>query len=133
MSADRRVLSTNEVSWRALALRTERRDFERIQSFLLVYHDGLGRRFVAEPLSTLVELSDRHLAEPTLTLCTEQAQALFDAMYEQGYRPTRRERDIGALPATEHHLEDMRRIAFGFLNAPPPEKDQKLNVDSTRR
>lgn len=45
----------------------------------------------------------------------DTAQSLMNQLYNIGIRPTGIEQSIAALPATKNHLEDMRKIAFMFL------------------
>jgi hypothetical protein len=52
-------------------------------------------------------------------LHTEAVQKLFDDLYAQGFRPTVRSDDPGAI---NQHLQDMRTIAFAKLNIPQPTK-----------
>jgi hypothetical protein len=47
-----------------------------------------------------------------------EAQALMDRLWTCGFRPTEGKGSAGALAATEQHLQDMRRIAFGLMEIP---------------
>jgi hypothetical protein len=55
--------------------------------------------------------------EPTLRLRKDEMQGLMDELWNQGVRPTRNE-SAGAFEAQNKHLEDMRKIAFMFLERP---------------
>lgn len=58
-------------------------------------------------------------SEPTLRMDHAGAQSLMDALWGVGVRPTE-VGTAGQLSATERHLTDMRRIAFGKLNLDEP-------------
>ena len=53
---------------------------------------------------------------PTMTLDPQAAQLLMDQLWSVGLRPTEGTGSAGSLAATQHHLADMRRIAFAGLN-----------------
>ncbi len=53
-----------------------------------------------------------HIADPSLKLRKPEAQALIDALWGAGVRPSSGEGNAGQLGATEKHLEDMRRLVF---------------------
>lgn len=57
------------------------------------------------------------MAEPTLRLRPEAIQSLMDELWNQGVRPTTNE-SAGQFAAQGRHLEDMRKIAFMFLEKP---------------
>lgn len=60
--------------------------------------------------------------EPAFTLTRQSAQALFDAMWLVGIRPSSGE-SAGAeqaIVAMREHLADLRRLAFAHLPAPAP-------------
>ena len=111
------IRATCGIAWRCVRSLS---DFDIRADFLLVFNDGEGRRYVARPITVLEALPDTTPADPTFSLPKRAAQALFDTMYEQGFRPTRREQEIGALQSTRAHLEDMRKIAFKFIEGSAP-------------
>lgn len=51
--------------------------------------------------------------EPAMTLTRGMMQALFTALQGQGMKPIEQSYVEGKLEATEEHLKDMRRLAFG--------------------
>jgi len=53
--------------------------------------------------------------ESTFCLSYENAQTLMDDLWTCGLRPTEGTGSAGSLKATQDHLEDMRKIAFRFL------------------
>lgn len=53
--------------------------------------------------------------EPALTLPIESAQQLMDELWNCGIRPTEGSGSAGSLAATERHLADMKKVAFGLL------------------
>lgn len=62
---------------------------------------------------TLVKVeAGQILPEPTVKLHRDDAQALMDALWNVGLRPTEGSGSAGSLAATERHLEDMRRLVF---------------------
>jgi hypothetical protein len=69
---------------------------------------------VAEPLT----MRDRKQGEtivPTFTLENMAAQQLIDALWSCGLRPSEGTGSAGSLAATQQHLADMQKIAFGAL------------------
>lgn len=86
-----------------------------------------GKYLVALPATMeqrdFATVSPRVAPSPMITLWERDApfalQSLMDALWQIGIRPS----DIGTpghLAATTKHLEDMRAIAFGKLELPPP-------------
>jgi len=66
-----------------------------------------------KPLETAV-LTNGELVEPTFFLSEEGAQGLLDELWREGFRPQNYE-GTGTIEATRKHLEDMRKIAFNFI------------------
>ena len=60
-------------------------------------------------------LSENELMRPTLTMRMEQAQILMDDLWHAGVRPTEGAGSAGAMRAAEHHIADLRRVAFKAL------------------
>jgi hypothetical protein len=84
------------------------------------YDFYLGRRdrqqnkvFVAEIV--LREVSPATYNPASFQLEPEAAQALMDTMWQAGLRPSDGTASTGQLKATETHLADMRKLAFGLL------------------
>lgn len=50
--------------------------------------------------------------EPTFRLDREQAQVLFDQLWQMGLRPQDGTGNSGHVAAINYHLEDMRRLVF---------------------
>lgn len=50
-----------------------------------------------------------------ISLSADDAQALVDELWTLGVRPSEWPGSAGSLAATERHLADMQRVAFGFL------------------
>lgn len=50
--------------------------------------------------------------EPTLNMSKAEAQAMMDAFWEAGLRPSSGEGNAGQLGATRAHLDDMRKLVF---------------------
>ena len=77
-----------------------------------------GRVVIARPL--ILETIDKaqaleNLQPPALSMHPGTAQLLMDELWRIGFRPAEGTGSAGALAATEHHLKDMRRIAFALL------------------
>ncbi len=53
--------------------------------------------------------------KPTLSFRMEQAQVLMDDLWNAGVRPTEGAGSAGAMRAAEHHIADLRRVAFKAL------------------
>ena len=64
-----------------------------------------------EPVE-FVEIEEGTTGPPALTLTEDEAQEMFDSLWDQGFRPKNNEGNIGALSATQAHLEDMRTLVF---------------------
>ena len=58
--------------------------------------------------------AEGEVCDPTLTLEGSAGQSLMDELWRCGLRPTEGTGSAGALAATEKHLNDMRRVAFGL-------------------
>lgn len=55
------------------------------------------------------------LIPPALTISDENAQALCDALWDAGIRPTNGAGSVGQLAAVQAHLGDMRKIVESKL------------------
>lgn len=53
--------------------------------------------------------------KPLLMIRREQAQVLMDDLWNAGIRPTEGAGSAGAMRAAEHHIADLRRVAFKAL------------------
>jgi len=53
-------------------------------------------------------------------LFREEAQALMNQLWSCGLRPTEAKAGAGCLVATQHHLDDMRKIVFAKLEIDQP-------------
>ena len=52
---------------------------------------------------------------PLLAMRVDQAQVLMDDLWNAGIRPTEGSGSAGAMRAAEHHIADLRRVAFKAL------------------
>lgn len=82
---------------------------------------GSGRAY-AKSL-TFTTLGKNRAIEPCCHLEPKEAQALMDRLWDAGLRPTEGTGSAGAMAATqnqvkavEHHLEDMRKMAFKMFD-----------------
>ena len=64
---------------------------------------------------TWVEFDECAMIVPAFELHRRDAQVLMDDLWKAGLRPTEGSGSAGSLAATERHLADMQKIAFGFL------------------
>ena len=69
---------------------------------------------VAEPL-TLQRAEPNMCVQPFSQIGMQSAQKLMDELWQCGLRPSEGTGSAGSLAATQRHLEDMRKIAFGKL------------------
>jgi len=53
--------------------------------------------------------------EPFMFLSVHEAQQLMDELWQCGLRPTEGTGSAGSLAATQHHLDDFRKILFNKL------------------
>lgn len=70
-----------------------------------------------------VEIHPNEMATDAIDLSRDEAQALVDELWILGIRPSEGTGSAGSLAATERHLADMRRVAFGAL------KRQGIEID----
>jgi hypothetical protein len=76
----------------------------------------LGKQLVMEPLKEMASSASAGPDEPTFRLTRDDAQALADALYRAGIRPTDA-KDVGdVLKASQAHIADLRRVAFTLLD-----------------
>lgn len=64
---------------------------------------------------TLERMEEGAAMPPTITIPTEQAQALIDQLWTCGLRPSEGAGSAGSLLATQEHLKDLKKIAFHAL------------------
>ncbi len=72
--------------------------------------------FTAAPI-TFVPIQPNELIQDWIELSRDDAQAIVDELWSCGIRPSEGTGSAGSLAATERHLADMRRLAFGALRA----------------
>lgn len=119
---------------KGLEIYAERRDFGRSVGIAFAQYVSWNRhcigdqygtkRLMAKPIE-MVEVGDDIIQEPTVSLTVDQAQQLMDALWSCGLRPTEGSGSAGALAATQHHLEDMRKIATKLLDKQIDTKEKK--------
>lgn len=78
---------------------------------------GMGTRMSVAQQVTFVEHDEQMLfpPEPTVRLKQDEAQALMDALWQCGIRPTEGMGSAGALTATQEHNRTLREMAFRLL------------------
>jgi hypothetical protein len=72
--------------------------------------------YVVSSLNLIAIESPGIKVEPIITLSRKVAQQLMDDLWHCGLRPTEGMGSIGEQAATEKHLEDMRKVAFQYLD-----------------
>jgi hypothetical protein len=78
---------------------------------LHIWIDALDHKQVMlEP--TLVARAEYEECPPSMRLDPDDAQRLFEALWQAGLRPSKVESAEGELAATKFHLEDMRKLVF---------------------
>ena len=87
--------------------------FRGIGLYLLSEEDGV--RSIATNIE-FEQLKEGQEYSETMLLRDESAQALMDQLWDCGIRPTEGTGSAGALAATQKHLEDMRKIAFKYVD-----------------
>ena len=98
-------LKTQIIAWRNPA----RRAVE-----LYIYQgDGDKSRGIADKFE-LHQIEPGELVDPSLTIDEESAAELFQSLWDQGYRPRNYE-GASTVETLKYHMEDMRKIAFMFL------------------
>lgn len=70
---------------------------------------------IAEPLTFRRIEPVEMIGQPTMQIAHNVAQQLMDQLWICGLRPTEGTGSAGSLAATERHLADMQKIAFGVL------------------
>lgn len=81
-----------------------------------LYIGQIDRNTGRTALATNIEfkmLDGGEYVPPVLTLKLDEAQEFIDQLWEQGFRPS--SLSNSDLSAQKKHLEDMRKIAFKFL------------------
>lgn len=61
---------------------------------------------------TWVDHKEGQYAEPTFVMTREKVQAMFNRLWDMGYRPNDRTGSAGHIEAINKHLEDMRTLVF---------------------
>jgi hypothetical protein len=79
-------------------------------SFWLASYDG-EKRFVGEPV-VMSETKGEYRAEPTFRMSPEEAKALFETLWAQGYRSIHDRGGTDRLDAArQEHIADLRKAA----------------------
>jgi hypothetical protein len=105
---------------KTLDIYAERRNYGRGVRIDILKRTRVGERptHVAKPLEFRAltdEDEGAYNPESALSMSRDDAQALMDALWSCGLRPTEGEGSAGSLAATQQHLDDMRTVAFGAL------------------
>lgn len=97
-----------------LQIMARREDWdEGISLYMRQQTVGMGSMIAAPVVMVKKEMGER--VEPFLRIGIQEGQQLMDELWQCGLRPTEGTGSAGSLKATEKHLDDMRKIAFGLL------------------
>jgi len=94
------------------------REFRR-NAIALTIVDEAGNDFAAAVPVLFKPISENEATNPALYMKPGEAQALIDALWDAGLRPSEGSGSAGALLATQQHLKDMRAIVFKQLDVTP--------------
>lgn len=85
-------------------------------SLFLRERPGDGSTLFAAP-AQMVASEDPFVGpqEPFVRITYDEAQRLVDELWQCGIRPSEGTGSAGSLAATERHLADIRKVAFGAL------------------
>lgn len=89
--------------------------FNETIGIYIIHHSGDGRRSVAKPVVIELDevaLSEGRIIDPSMRIDTENAQGIFQQLWDRGYRPKNGESSMAHVEAMKYHLEDMRKLAF---------------------
>lgn len=90
-------------------------------AFKLHIASGDPVRATAKPLEFVAhEPGTVATVGPAIEFREGEAQALIDALWSAGLRPTQGKQSEGVTAAQDRHLQDMRAIAFAKLNVERP-------------
>lgn len=81
----------------------------------LLFEPGSRAETIMRGEVIMQEVGGGEYIEPTFKLSFDKAQTLMDDLWNCGVRPTDGTGSTGALKATQEHLKDMQKIAFGLL------------------
>ena len=87
-------------------------------SLFLRERPGDGSTLFAAPAQMVVVSAEQYVSgprEPFVCITYDEAQRLVDELWQCGVRPSEGTGSSGSLAATERHLADMRKVAFGAL------------------
>ena len=73
---------------------------------------SFDKMYVAEPFVMREVLKGGAIGQPTFSLQRSAIQALFNKLWDDGFRPTDGTGNSGHVEALKYHLEDMRKLVF---------------------
>jgi hypothetical protein len=71
-------------------------------------------RSIASPIE-MKPVEEGAYMPPAAVIPATAAQELMDELWQCGFRPSEGTGSAGSLAATERHLKDLQRVAFGLL------------------
>jgi hypothetical protein len=106
-----------------LRIRVDRADYGAADHLAIFGEDKHGNSYMAR--LTWERIAKSVHADPTLSICRQRGgktplQELVDDLWRAGIRPVDAAGSAGQLDATQHHLQDMRQIAFKVLGVDKP-------------
>ena len=97
------------------------RRLQTVDAYLVVREYGKDNRLISKYIGDFAKVEAKEgIAEQVkpFRLSTEEAQVLFDQLWDCGLRPA--ENKAAEYRAQAKHLEDMRALAFGKLGVAKP-------------
>ena len=84
---------------------------------IFIFNNQFGQEnALAKPIELVMEPfkdeRDGKIVPPTMEIHRDLMQAIVDAAYLNGFKPTTMPESAQELSAVKYHLEDMRKIAF---------------------
>jgi hypothetical protein len=98
-------------------------------SVWLTHESGDGVTRVA-PTCVFAPVTEGEAMPPTFVLHQEQAQALFNQLWNMGLRPNDGGGSAVHVQAMKEHIADLRKVAFGHLDARPDMSQGTLKLGS---
>lgn len=82
--------------------------------YITGYNEQTGKKYHVEPVQ-FKEIESNRYRDPSFQTTPEQAQAIFQQMWNLGYRPSDGTGNSGHVGALSKHLDDMRAIVSSKL------------------
>lgn len=97
-------------------VRLHRDIYNGVLNFLIANIDFNGKRTALGKLTMQsIDTNKTYGTEPTFSLTEENAQSLFQMLWDEGFRPSNGAGHAGHIEAVTYHLEDMRKLVFNNI------------------